>query len=332
MWAAVGPIAPAMGASSLARCSASSRTGRRATLAIVAIDSFRTSRENTVVTIVSTTPAPPEAKESCLVMIVGDEIGKRVPLGDDELSIGRSSTAALQLDIDNVSRNHAEVVMTPLGHVLRDLGSTNGTFVNDRSVTEHRLRDGDQIRIGRAILKFLTSGNVEAQYHEEIYRLMTIDGLTQVHNKRFFGEALDKEFARSVRYRNTFSLVVFDIDHFKKVNDTHGHLAGDEVLKRVAHLVHSRVRTNDTVARIGGEEFAVLLPEVAIDGSIALAEKLRALIATQVVQHDATTIAVTVSLGVASWTPGLEDAASLLKAADENLYRAKRSGRNRVCA
>jgi len=265
-------------------------------------------------------------------MIVGEEIGKRIPLTDDDLSIGRSSATTLQLDIDNVSRNHAAIVMTPLGHVIKDLGSTNGTFVNDRQITEHRLRDGDQIRIGRAILKFLTSGNVEAQYHEEIYRLMTVDGLTQVHNKRFFGEALEKEFARSVRYRHPFTVVVFDIDHFKKVNDTYGHLAGDEVLRRIGHLVQAKVRTNDTVARIGGEEFAVLLPEVAREGGITLAEKLRAMIADEVFSHSGTTIPVTVSLGVASWHEGITDAESLLKAADAKLYEAKRSGRNRVCS
>src|SRR5262249_6513539 len=157
--------------------------------------------------------------------------------GDDELVIGRSSTAGLQLDMDNVSRSHASVARTPLGWVIKDLGSTNGTFVNDVPAREHILRDGDQIRIGRAMLKFLTSGNVEAQYHEEIYRLMTLDGLTQVHNKRFFHEALEREFQRSMRYGNKLTLVVFDIDHFKKVNDTHGHLAGDEVLRRVGGLV-----------------------------------------------------------------------------------------------
>lgn len=264
-------------------------------------------------------------------MIVGEEIGKRIPLTGSDVSIGRSSSCVLQLDIDNVSRSHAAVVMTPLGHVIKDLGSTNGTFVNDRRITEHRLRDGDQIRIGRAMLKFLTSGNVEAQYHEEIYRLMTIDGLTQVHNKRFFGETLEKEFARSVRYKHPFALVVFDIDHFKKVNDTYGHLAGDEVLRRVGHLVQGKVRTNDTVARIGGEEFAVLLPEVPIEGGVILAEKLRKLIEEEVFSHEGTTIPVTISLGVAAWREGIENAEDLLKAADEKLYEAKRSGRNRSC-
>jgi two-component system, cell cycle response regulator len=276
-------------------------------------------------------PLRMDTKDACLVMIVGEEIGKRIPLTDADLTIGRSSNSVLQLDIDNVSRNHAAIVMTPLGHVLRDLGSTNGTFVNDRRITEHRLRDGDLVRVGRATLKFLMSGNVEAQYHEEIYRLMTIDGLTQLHNKRFFGEALEKECARSVRYKNPFTLVVFDIDHFKKVNDTYGHLAGDEVLRRVGQIVQAKVRTNDTTARIGGEEFAVLLPEIPCEGGVTLAEKLRRLIEEEVFSHDGVSIPVTISLGVAAWEPGLSDGESLLKAADSKLYEAKRSGRNRIC-
>jgi two-component system cell cycle response regulator len=300
----------------------------------VSKDSGRLTPENTVVTIVSPNPLKKDrvSKAGCLVVIVGAEMGKRVELGDDELVIGRSSNAGLQLDMDNVSRSHASVARTPLGWVLKDLGSTNGTFVNDAPVREHILRDGDQIRIGRAMLKFLTSGNVEAQYHEEIYRLMTLDGLTQVHNKRFFHEALEREFQRSKRYGNKLTVVVFDLDHFKKVNDTHGHLAGDEVLRRVGHLVRNKVRTNDTVARIGGEEFAVILPEADKQGGVVLAEKLRKLVELEHIVHDDVHIPVTVSLGVAEFTPAMEEGEQLLKSADEKLYEAKRGGRNRTCS
>jgi two-component system cell cycle response regulator len=300
----------------------------------VSKDHGRLTPENTVVTIVSPNPLKKEraSQAGCLVVIVGAEMGKRVELGDDELVIGRSSSAGLQLDMDNVSRSHASVARTPLGWVIKDLGSTNGTFVNDSPVREHILRDGDQIRIGRAMLKFLTSGNVEAQYHEEIYRLMTLDGLTQVHNKRFFHEALEREFQRSKRYGNKLGLVVFDIDHFKKVNDTHGHLAGDEVLRRVGGLVKKKVRTNDSVARIGGEEFAVILPEADKQGGLVLAEKLRKLIEAEHIEHDGVHIPVTVSLGVAEFTTDLEESEQLLKLADDLLYEAKRSGRNRTCS
>jgi diguanylate cyclase (GGDEF)-like protein len=276
----------------------------------------------------------PLTKEStsaaCLVVIVGAEIGKRVTLEQRDVILGRSSAADVQLDIDNVSRNHASIVRNTHGWVLRDLDSTNGTFVNELPIRERLLRDGDQIRIGRAMLKFLTSGNVEAQYHEEIYRLMTLDGLTQLHNRRAFQEALDREFARSKRYTHPFCLVLFDIDHFKRINDTHGHLAGDDVLRRVAGLVSTKVRTNDLVARVGGEEFALILPEADRLGGVALAEKLRRMVAAERFEHEGTVMPVTISLGVAEFNAGLESSAELYKAADDRLYDAKRSGRNLV--
>jgi two-component system, cell cycle response regulator len=301
---------------------------------VVSKESGRLLPENTVVTIVSHDALEKEraSQIGCLVVIVGSEIGKRVELGDTDIVIGRSSSSDLQLDMDNVSRSHASVDRTPLGWVIRDLGSTNGTFVNDIPVREHVLHDGDQIRIGRAMLKFLTGDNVEAHYHEEIYKLMTLDGLTQVHNRRFFQEALEREFARSKRYGNKLTLVVFDIDHFKKVNDGHGHLAGDEVLRRVATLVKNKVRMNDTVARTGGEEFAVILPEADRLGGVAFAEKLRRLVESERTVFEDTTIPVTISLGIAEYAGTYDSAEQLLKAADEYLYEAKRTGRNRACS
>jgi diguanylate cyclase (GGDEF)-like protein len=222
------------------------------------------------------------------------------------------------------------VVRSAGGWVLRDLDSTNGTFVNEVPIRERLLRDGDQIRIGRAMLKFLTSNNVEAQYHEEIYRLMTLDGLTQLHNRRYFQEAIEREFARSQRYGHPFCLVLFDLDHFKRINDTHGHLAGDAVLRRVGSLVATKVRTNDIVARVGGEEFAVILPEADRMGGVALAEKLRKMIANERFEHEGAAIPVTISLGVAAFTPELAGSDDLYKAADDRLYQAKRAGRNLV--
>ncbi len=296
-------------------------------------DSGRLSPENTVVTIVAPDPQRiTVGKEACLVVIIGDEIGKRVRLEEADVLIGRASTTDIQLDMDNVSRNHAVVTRTALGWVLRDLGSTNGTFVNEQRVDERALKDGDQIRIGRAMLKFLRGGNVEAQYHEEIYRLMTIDGLTQVHNKRHFQESLEREFARSKRYGNPFALILFDIDHFKKINDTYGHLAGDEVLRTLGMLLKKRVRTNDIVARVGGEEFAVILPEAGKPGGVALAEKIRKLVEDEPFSYNGVAIPVTVSLGVAGYEAHHESSETVVSEADEKLYEAKRGGRNRVCS
>jgi len=177
----------------------------------------------------------------------------------------------------------------------------------------------------------ITGGNVEAQYHEEIYRLMTVDGLTQIHNKRYFEEMLEREVSRCARYGRSFSLILFDIDHFKLVNDTHGHLAGDAVLRRLGTLMRTRVRRDDVLARVGGEEFAVILPEVGLEGAVGLARKMNALIDDSRFEFENTAMDITISLGVATWQEGMTVGDELVKRADEKLYEAKDSGRNRVC-
>ena len=246
------------------------------------------------------------------------------------MTIGRSSKCDVQVDQDNVSRNHARITRHGNDYLLSDLGSTNGTYVNHRFVDEAELKDGDQIKIGRTILKFIKGDNVEVQYHEEIYRLMTVDGLTDVYNKRYFTEELEKEISRSRRYERVFSLVLFDIDHFKQVNDNYGHLAGDSILRQLAELIRSRIRRDDSLARIGGEEFAILLPEVGCKGATELAEKLRRLVEEKVFVFEGLRLNVTISLGVADWNPKIADVQALIKAADEKLYEAKRAGRNQV--
>jgi two-component system, cell cycle response regulator len=290
------------------------------------------SLESTVLTAVPVEKNSAEAaRHACLVVILGGEIGRRVALDGRDIVIGRSSQADLPLELESVSRTHAIVSRTSRGFVLRDQESTNGTFVNEQPVRERALKDGDQIRIGRATLKFLTSSNVEAQYHEEIYRLMTLDGLTQVYNRRYFQESLEREFSRSRRYRHPFALVLLDVDHFKRINDRHGHQAGDAVLKRVASVMKSKVRANDLVARIGGEEFALISPETTASGGRALADKLRRVIAAERIEHEGEQLQITVSFGVAEFDEQLESANALMKLADDRLYEAKRSGRNRIC-
>jgi diguanylate cyclase (GGDEF)-like protein len=229
-----------------------------------------------------------------------------------------------------VSRHHARITYHDGKYSLADLGSTNGTYINDESVRERPLHDGDQVRIGRSILKFMTGENVEVHYHEEIYRLMTVDGLTQIFNRRYFNEALEREVNRAKRYDRALSLLTFDIDHFKKVNDTYGHLAGDSMLRVIAAAVKSRLRREDIFARTGGEEFAILVPEVALEGARVTAEKVRAVVEATPVKHDQDTLRCTVSVGVAQLTR--EDAApeDLYKRTDERLYDAKQGGRNRV--
>jgi len=195
---------------------------------------------------------------------------------------------------------------------------------------EQRLRDGDQVRIGRAILKFMTGENIEVHYHEEIYRLMTVDGLTQVFNRRYFNEALEREVNRSQRYERALSLIVFDIDHFKRVNDTHGHLAGDNLLRQIATAVKPKLRREDIFARTGGEEFGILLPEITLDGARVTAEKVRRIVEQTPLKVDQQLVPVTISLGCAQLGAGDQTADDLYKRADERLYEAKQGGRNRV--
>ncbi|HEX4456769.1 MAG TPA: GGDEF domain-containing protein [Polyangia bacterium] len=289
-------------------------------------------RAKTVVTSISRISERPTGKEACLVVIYGSELGKKYNLNAPSLVIGRSSKCDIQIDQESISRNHTKIVNTSKSILIRDLGSTNGTYVNDEPIDEYVMRDGDLIKIGRTIFKFLTGGNIENAYHEEIYRLTTIDGLTQIFNKRYFLETLEREIARSHRYRRELSLVMFDIDHFKKVNDTFGHLAGDYVLKHLAQTVKTRIRREDCFARYGGEEFSIVLPEIDGLNSKPFAEKIRQLVEATDFKFENTSMPVTISMGVATLDMDSTDPQALIKRADERLYEAKSSGRNCVCA
>jgi len=288
--------------------------------------------ERTVITVLKPTPnnASAPSGEACLVMIYGPELGRRIPLRrNSAMEIGRHPSNDFPLDQESVSRRHARIVWSNDHWHAIDLGSTNGTYVNDELVTDRVLRDGDQIKVGRTILKFLEGGSVETSYHEEIYRLMTFDGLTGAHNKRFFHEALEREVSRSKRYGRILSLILFDIDHFKKVNDTSGHIAGDAVLRQLAALVRVNIRREDIFSRVGGEEFAIIVPETGVTEAAAVANKIRILVENAEISFDTITIPVTISLGVASLEAN--DTAEVLYAkADALLYRAKQMGRNRV--
>ncbi len=293
----------------------------------------RTSGSQTVLTEASEARSPrTSGGQGILIIIYGEDLGRRVRVGTEPLIIGRSTQCDIQIDQESVSRNHCRVRFDGSQFLVRDLESTNGTYVNDDPVEdEARLRHGDQLKVGRTILKFIVGDDVEADYHEEIYRLMTTDGLTQLHNKRHFDEMLDREVARAKRYKRSFSLLVFDIDHFKRINDRFGHLAGDAILRQLGSVLLGRLRVNDVLARIGGEEFALITPEVGVDGAKELADKIRRLIADTRFEFEGARVDVTVSVGIAEWQPHYEDGLEVLQAADAKMYEAKRSGRNRVC-
>jgi diguanylate cyclase (GGDEF)-like protein len=274
-------------------------------------------------------------REACLVHIypTGPGMGACYALGDTAVIIGRGSDVDIRINDNSVSRRHARIQPASDGYYAVDLESTNGTFVNDMPAKMSKLKDGDYLRVGNCIYRFLTSGNVEAEYHEEIYRLTIIDALTEIHNKRYLLEFLDRELARSERYGRPLALLMFDIDHFKQVNDRLGHLGGDVTLRELAARLRGSIRKEELFARYGGEEFVVVLPETTREGAVPIAERLRALVEEEPFRCEEHTCSITISVGVVATTGGEALTPSeLLRQADERMYQAKREGRNRVSA
>jgi two-component system, cell cycle response regulator len=274
-------------------------------------------------------------RNACLVHIypTGLGMGTRYTLADSPVVIGRGGDCDIRINDHSVSRRHARIQPGADGYYAVDLQSTNGTFVNDNPASMYKLKDGDYLRVGNCIYRFLTGGNVEAEYHEEIYRLTIIDALTGIHNKRFLLEFLDREISRSGRYARPLSLVMIDIDRFRTINESLGHLGGDFTLRELAARIKGNIRKEELFARYGGEEFVVVLPETHCEGAVALSERLRQVIDSQPFRYEDKTYNVTISLGVAitsgddTMTP-----TGLLRLADEKLYQAKNEGRNRVCS
>src|SRR5437867_3525983 len=272
-------------------------------------------------------------RNACLIHIypTGQGMGTRYTLTDKPLVIGRGNDCEIRINDHSVSRRHARIQPGADGYYAVDLQSTNGTYVNDVPASMYKLKDGDYLRVGNCIYRFLMGGNVETEYHEEIYRLTIIDALTDIHNKRYLMEFLDRELARSGRYARPLSLVMFDIDRFRVVNESLSHLGGDFTLRELAARIKGNIRKEELFARYGGEEFAVVLPETTSEGAVALGERLRTVVETQPFRYEDKVYSVTISLGVAttvgdsSMTP-----AGLIRLADEKLYQAKHEGRNLV--
>jgi len=280
----------------------------------------------TRVSFASVLPTGPD--RPCLVVIAGKELGQRVDLVGEEVQIGRAEQCSLSINSDLVSRHHATVLAVGDKHVLRDENSTNGSYVNDKRVEgPYELVDGDQIKIGRTVIKY-TRSPLEVGYLEQVMVLATHDALTGVFNKRRFDEAFPTEVGRAASAGTPISLILFDIDYFKRINDGFGHPAGDAVLQELTQVAKGCVSDVDLLARVGGEEFAVLLPAplaVAVD----TAERIRKSVEAHTFSWNGNTIPVTVSLGAAELGTG-ELANGLYGRADELLYTSKHDGRNRV--
>ena len=286
-----------------------------------------------------TWPGPPDKlvsktrRDACVIHIypTGPGMGTRYPLSEEPVVLGRGNDCEIRINDHSVSRRHARIQAGVDGFYAVDLQSTNGTFVNDVPVSICKLNDGDYFRVGNCIYRFLAGGNVEAEYHEEIYRLTIVDGLTEIHNKRYLLEFIDRELARSIRHHRPLALILFDLDHFKTVNDDLGHLGGDYTLRELAACVKESVRREELFARYGGEEFAIVLPESSREGACVAAERIRTLVEKHPFEYEGKNYHITISLGV-GLTTGETSLSSqeLIRLADEKMYQAKNEGRNRV--
>jgi two-component system cell cycle response regulator len=267
-----------------------------------------------------------------LIVLAGSAVGEMYKIDSERTVIGRGGKATIRLIDDGISREHAAIVIEGGEIVLHDLGSTNGTFCNGVKVTRQELADGDKILIGSTtILKFTYNDQLDESFQQQMYEAALRDGLTKAFNKKYFLDRLETEIAYARRHQAHLSLLMFDVDHFKRVNDSHGHLAGDYVLAKLAKVSNATVRTEDVFARYGGEEFGVICRGVPLPSAGILAERLRSAVEATAFESDGQRVPLTISVGVAAHPDlAVENAAQLIAGADEALYEAKRGGRNRV--
>ena len=275
----------------------------------------------------------PATLEWALVAYAGSALGQVFPLPLGEALLGRSPDCALALLDGEVSRRHACLHVTAGGVRLEDLGSTNGTRLNGVPIQgSATLLAGDRVTVGGHVLKLVAMDPLERAFHETLLALSTRDPLTGLANRSCVLAELQNRFGLSLRYGRPLSVVICDLDHFKRVNDAHGHAAGDMVLRAFGAWATASLREADLAGRIGGEEFLMVLPETDLSGAQPFAERLRQVVASRPVPMPSGGLGVTCSLGIAQRQPGDLDAGQLLARADAALYRAKAEGRDRVCS
>ena len=267
-----------------------------------------------------------------LIVLQGSNVGEMYRLEAGESVLGRGTAATIRLGDDGVSRKHARVIVENNAVRIEDLGSANGTLVNGQLVQTVGLHDGDKIQLGSTtILKFTYHDKLEENFQRAMYDAALRDDLTKAFNKKYFLDRLEQEVSFARRHGSFLSLLMFDVDHFKRINDTFGHVAGDQVLARLAQVTQSTVRAEDVFGRYGGEEFAVICRGIPLADAATMAERLRAMVAGAQFVYEAGVIPVTISIGVAGYPEvAVQNALELIAAADEALYGAKRGGRNRV--
>lgn len=289
--------------------------------------------DQTVITSI-TKMAGQKPKRPYLMFLAGPLLGKLFPLNEGETVLGRSPEADIVINDSRISRKHLQITVEGEAVLVKDLGSTNGTFVNGEKVTtEQVLHEDDKIQISPAtIFKFSLADEDEKIAFDELYELGVLDPLTSVNNKRSFIARLKEELSHSRRTKIDLSLLMIDIDFFKKINDTYGHLAGDHVLIKLSKILQAMTRHEDIVARYGGEEFAVILRNTNEDGATLLAERIRTSVEGNILKFEEDEIKITISIGIASLSEknDFESYTHFIAAADKCLYFSKEHGRNRT--
>jgi diguanylate cyclase (GGDEF)-like protein len=287
--------------------------------------------ERTVVGRIATVSASARRDRAHLLVLGGESLGQMFRIELSETIIGRAADATIHLHDEGVSRRHARIVQKDGELCIEDLDSANGTLLNNDPIRSAVLRDGDKIQMGSTtILKFTYADELEEKFQQGMHDAAVYDGLTKACNKRHFVHRLQIEASYAKRHGTPLSLLMFDVDHFKQVNDRHGHLAGDHVLETLAQIVRGTLRAEDLFVRYGGEEFAVLCRGVILDNAAALAERLREKVQAFVFEHQGQHIPLTISVGVAPWVDQPDSTTRLIADADAALYDAKDGGRNRV--
>ncbi len=294
-------------------------------------ESNRSTRTDLDTVVAGTRHETRESHDACLVIIRGPRLGSRVVLGDRPVVRGRSVESDFQISERSISRRHCRIYREAGRFWVEDLNSTNHTFLNDEMTDRAPLRDGDHVRLSQTVLKFVDEGNIEAGYHSELHESTIRDALTGLYNRRHAMAVLKTEVAKARRDKDRdLAIMILDLDYFKEINDEFGHLSGDGVLKKMAAIAEERVRASDTLARIGGEEFAVILPDTTADDARKIGESIRRSVEAETFLVGGQRRTVTLSGGIAAWSDQLEDMSDLLRLADSRLYQAKSAGRNRI--
>lgn len=301
--------------------------------------------EQTQLRLVQQPSASPMERRPALVSLRGELLAVPIPLDRDEVTLGRALEADVRINDTRASRLHARIIVErnagpgSVRCIIRDLASTNGTLINGQPLTEAVLSEGDKISIGDQLFRFDMLDEIDREFQQQIHRLISHDELTGLLTSKSFFSELRREAAKAEVKSHPFCVLMMDVDHFKQVNDTYGHLVGSQTLEEIGGVIKRALRAGDVAARFGGEEFAAFLLDADYAQGLVAAERVRSAVQNyefSAARRDAPaptgTLRITISIGIASFPDDAKDPIELIELADSALYRAKRGGRNRISA